>query len=383
MAKTRTLTFVFFLVAGVAGGVAFQHHAYAASCDAIVGKWNWFTGGVVTINPNGTMVHELGNDGTWECTDSSWGKVTLRWRQGGFVNSLVLSPDGQGLSSTDPSQSFVTAKRMSAGGTAQSHTGASPLDVILATQSDGARQLPKDLPELMHAATQRARQWRQDAIPVSIRFSHLDVPNPTMRGPEVRISFFSPSAGTGLLVTVTTNSARTFAVNQAVSWGVVSLPPVFVDLPAAVRIARENGMKGLVNRASLNIWSPSGAPPVLAWMVGNKTVNGATGEIINYDVTGYIASYNAQWEHAARGLRMLMRSARGGSSSNNLTIGGDSAFPSPSSSPDAPYDDGSKARAEHERNAAEGRAYWSGDPELYNRVKNGECTWSDSSKIGC
>jgi hypothetical protein len=63
-----------------------------------------------------------------------------------------------------------------------------------------------------------------------------------MRGPAVRISFFSPAAGTGLWVTVTTDGVRTSEVNQAVNWGTVSLPPVFVDLPAAVSIARKNGL---------------------------------------------------------------------------------------------------------------------------------------------
>ena len=115
---------------------------------------------------------------------------------------------------------------------------------------DGARQLPKNLPELMHAATQRARLWRPDAIPVSLKSEHRDAPNPTMRGPAVPISFFSPSAGTGMLVTVTADGARTSEFNQRVNWGRLPLPPVFVDLPAAVRIARNNGMKGLVNRAA-------------------------------------------------------------------------------------------------------------------------------------
>ena len=202
------------------------------------------------------------------------------------MNNLALSADGLGLSSTDPSQQYVTAKRMSAGGTAQSEKGAAPSNVILATQPDGARQLPKALPELMHAATQRARLWRLDAIPVSLQFEHRDAPNPVMRGPAVRISFLSPSAGTGLFVTVTTDGTHTSEVNQPVNWGKVSLPPVFVDLPVAVRIARQNGMQGPVNRAHLNIWSPGGAPPVLAWLVGDKTVNGATGEIIDFDVTG-------------------------------------------------------------------------------------------------
>jgi len=375
------LRVIFFLIAGVAA-FSLPTPLYAASCEAIVGQWTWFVGGEVTVKPDGTFVQQSGNGGTWECADAAKGTVTFRWQQGGFVNRMVVSPDGQGLSSTDPSQPFVTAKR-SRGGTLSSETGLSSSNMSLSTQPDGMRQLPKDLPELLQAATQSAQAWRPDAIPVSLRFSHLEVPNPALRGPEIRLYFFSPSDHTGLLVTVAANGTHTSASKQTVNWGELPLPPVFVDLPAAVRIARDNGMSGAINRADLRIWSPPGAPPVLAWMVGNKTINGATGEIIDYDVTGYIASYNAQWERAARGLRMLMRGARGGSSSSNPTIGGDSAFPSSSSSSDTPYDDGSKAREEHERNAAEGRAYWGGSAEDYNRIKNGECTMSDASRFGC
>jgi hypothetical protein len=85
--------------------------ASAESCDAVIGQWTWFTGGVVTIKAEGTMAYEQTNDGTWECTDAARGRVTLRWRVGGFINRLALSPDGRDLSSTDPSQPFVTAKR--------------------------------------------------------------------------------------------------------------------------------------------------------------------------------------------------------------------------------------------------------------------------------
>ena len=94
-----------------AGGLAAPAPVHAAGCEAILGKWTWFTGGVVSINADGTMVHDPGNDGTWECTDRTRGRVTLRWRLGGYVNRLTLSADGNGLSSTDSAQSFVTAKR--------------------------------------------------------------------------------------------------------------------------------------------------------------------------------------------------------------------------------------------------------------------------------
>ena len=169
----------------------------------------------------------------------------------------------------------------------------------------------------MHAATQRARWWRPDAIPVSLEAQHREAPNPTMRGPAVRISFLSPSAGTGLLVMVTADGARTFEFNQTVNWGRCPCRQCSWTCPQAVTHCAQKRHERPGQSRQPKIWSPSGAPPVLAWIVGDKTVNGATGEIIDFDVTGYIKSYNAQWEHAARGLRALMRSAQGGSSSSS------------------------------------------------------------------
>ncbi len=122
----------------------------------------------VTFNPDGSFVQQSGNSGTWECTDPAQRLVTLRWQQGGFVNQLVLSADGTRLSSTNQSPSFISA------------TGSFPLkegnavmrigdkSITLKTQPDGARQLPKDLPQLLHAVTRQARSWRTDTIPVSL-----------------------------------------------------------------------------------------------------------------------------------------------------------------------------------------------------------------------
>jgi len=94
MAKTRILTFVFFFVSALVG-ISLLYSARSASCDAIVGKWAWFVGGEVTINPDGTFVQQSGNGGSWECTDAAQGRFTLRWRQGGYVNQLALSADGK------------------------------------------------------------------------------------------------------------------------------------------------------------------------------------------------------------------------------------------------------------------------------------------------
>ena len=52
-----------------AAGLASPSPVQAAGCEAIGGKWIWLTGGLVSINADGTIVHDPGNDGTWECTD--------------------------------------------------------------------------------------------------------------------------------------------------------------------------------------------------------------------------------------------------------------------------------------------------------------------------
>lgn len=299
------------------------------------------------------------------------------------ISSAVWGEDGGSYSLTDP-DTFVGVGRLGPG-TWQRATGpmADAAPVAMQTEADGARLLAKDIPELMLAATQRARQWRADAIPVSLEFAHRDLWN--YKGPEVKIAFSSPAEGTGLTLTYTNDGVRSFEHNQAVNWGAVCLPPVFADLPAATRIARENGLMGPLDRASLRIYAPGGTSPVLAWMMhtgatgGGRTINGATGEIIDYDVTGYIADYNAQWEQAAQGLRALMRSGRPSGpvtdDSSFTTIGGDS-------SSSEPYVDPYDPEA-YQKSVAEAAAYWGGSAEDYNRIKNGECTWSDSSSYGC
>lgn len=117
MVGARRFVLACLLGAGAAGLVS-PGTAHAAGCEAVLGRWIWFTGRVVSINADGTMVHDPGNDGTWECTDPKRGRVTLRWRLNGYVNRLALSADGKGLASTDPAQSFVTAKRAAGGGEA-------------------------------------------------------------------------------------------------------------------------------------------------------------------------------------------------------------------------------------------------------------------------
>jgi len=114
----------------------------------------------------------------------------------------------------------------------------------------------------------------------------------------------------------------------------LSLPAVFVYLPVAARIAGQIGKKTHIAQASLRVYSPRGAPPALAWIVhpyggdAGRTVNGATGEIITFDVTEYIASYTQQWQKTARALRAIIKTPR--AASGGIGFGdGEPGSPSP------------------------------------------------------
>ncbi len=92
----------------------------------------------------------------------------------------------------------------------------------------------------------------------------------------------------------------------------------------------------------------------------------------------YINDYNAQWEKAAKGLRGLTTRAPRPSSGGDSTFG---AYGSSDSGNNAEAE--AAAQAEYQQRAAEGRAYWSGSAEDYNRIQNGECTSSDNARFGC
>lgn len=129
MATRASWRIVLGIAIGMLSGIGGPAPAGAAApCEVLVGKWKWFTGGVVSINPDGSIAHDPGNDGTWECTDPARGRVTLRWRLGGYVNRLALSGDGRALSSTDPSQSYVTAQRIGAPRTVEAPPPTKPAD---------------------------------------------------------------------------------------------------------------------------------------------------------------------------------------------------------------------------------------------------------------
>ena len=73
---------------------AFWGTAIANSCSSPVGTWNWWNGGTVTFNSDGTVVHSNGHRGNWQPqTGGSW-QVHVHWDYPSD-DYFRLSPDGK------------------------------------------------------------------------------------------------------------------------------------------------------------------------------------------------------------------------------------------------------------------------------------------------
>jgi len=329
------------------------------------------------------------SSGTWALHSDVWGEDggAYRWTdRNTFIGTGRLGPGvwlrvGEALvAAQEPVESEPEAQPETM------HTWfppatLSPDEVRFTLNGEFDRPLPENLPELLDAARRLSAGWRVDSVPVSLEYRWIFAPNPAVRGSEVRIYFVSPADGAGEMITVRASGSTRFESRQ-VNWGKDELPMVFVDLPAALRIARANGLEGPLERALLRTWRP-GSEPILAWSLttrkGGRSVDAGTGTILEGDLTGYIASYNADWDRAAKGLQRLLRQTRRGSGST----GGPIDFGTPGTDSSTPYDDGSAEREAYEQRAAESRAYWGGSAEDYNRIKNGECSSSDNARFGC
>lgn len=96
--------------------------AAAEPCEAVIGQWNWFIGGQVTLSEGGQARWQPGTvgvppaSGTWAC-DPGTGNTVVTW-QNGFVDTLKLSPDGTKLSGKSSTGVAVNGWR-----SAPTHTG--------------------------------------------------------------------------------------------------------------------------------------------------------------------------------------------------------------------------------------------------------------------
>ena len=107
------------------------------------------------------------------------------------------------------------------------------------------------------------------------------------------------------------DAAIGYQVNPVEDWTyhTTPLPPGFIDLAQAAKVARQHGMKAM-NAADLRIFAPDGRPPVLAWQIRDSSrawyVDGLSGAMLVGDVSGEVRpGPNHAWgaqsgEHAVR-----------------------------------------------------------------------------------
>lgn len=70
-------------------------------CEKAVGNWDWFLGGVVTIEKDGHIVWRRNAQdlfpsavGVWNCIDTNAQELTLTWQATGMTDTMILSADG-------------------------------------------------------------------------------------------------------------------------------------------------------------------------------------------------------------------------------------------------------------------------------------------------
>ena len=66
--------------------------AFSAGCDAAVGDWKWFNGGVISIQQNQTLTVVGKPVGKWECTNAARSLLTLRWNSP-YVDTMTVTGD--------------------------------------------------------------------------------------------------------------------------------------------------------------------------------------------------------------------------------------------------------------------------------------------------
>jgi hypothetical protein len=84
----------------------------------IVGTWNWFTGTKVYLHVDGTFEawagNNISNSGTWS---RSGNQYTFYWVDGGYIDTLTLSSDGQSLDGYNKGGTHVTGNKISSSDT--------------------------------------------------------------------------------------------------------------------------------------------------------------------------------------------------------------------------------------------------------------------------
>jgi len=324
---------------------------------------------VWTIEPDGTYAIEAGplsHAGTMTAHGGSWEQTatTSSFTDGGQYELANWAR-------------LVTRARSGQGGWRRIEPG---LALQLA-EADG-QALPMAIPALAGRAAVIARGWRPDATLLGVEFERRDS-NQWGSEDAIELRFISPATGGGLVVTATPTGSR-FFVHDVVNWGSEPVPEGFLDLPTAWAIARQHGLAPPLDRAGLRVWRPGGEP-VLAWQLSaargeprGVAIDGVGGGLLDGDLSGYIASYNAQWQAAVDGLRRLF--ARPAARSSGF--GADSDDGSGASSSYATDDDDGSGST-WDRDTGLQNAWGAGDSAAYDRISSGTATGEDCARYGC
>ena len=80
-------------------------------CNDIIGEWKWFVGPQLTFSADHSFTNGE-NSGSWELTNASQRKYTLRWDVGEFVDEVILSTDGKKLTGTNKQKNTVSGERV-------------------------------------------------------------------------------------------------------------------------------------------------------------------------------------------------------------------------------------------------------------------------------
>lgn len=76
------------------------------------GKWKWTSGRIVTIQSDGKFTVDKGGGGTWRWKNPKKGEFTLTWDKGDYVDTLVISADGAGISGSNNKGDRVNVSRL-------------------------------------------------------------------------------------------------------------------------------------------------------------------------------------------------------------------------------------------------------------------------------
>lgn len=76
------------------------------------GKWKWTSGRIITIQSDGKFTVDKGGGGTWRWKNPKKGEFTLTWDKGDYVDTLVISADGAGISGSNNKGDRVNVSRL-------------------------------------------------------------------------------------------------------------------------------------------------------------------------------------------------------------------------------------------------------------------------------